>query len=97
IPDLVFTNFFVGGTASWNPTDVQQIDRALAAAMADLNLNNVMVQYFRGRPQITSTFRPSQVLQTPAPATVSRQDVEGKIRSLHAAGQLNGFALASTV
>src|SRR5262252_5920116 len=61
IPDLVFTNFYLGGKASWKATDIQSIDQALAAAMADERLNNVMLQYFRGSP-ITSTFRPSRIL-----------------------------------
>src|SRR5438046_10365757 len=87
IPDLVFTNFFLGGTSAWSKDDTQRIDGALAAAMSDHNLNNVMVQYFRGA-QITSAFRPSQVLSEHAQATFSRDDVEKRIRDLHAAGQL---------
>ena len=35
IPDLTFTNFFVGGAESWDATDIRSIDRALAAAMSD--------------------------------------------------------------
>src|SRR3954451_22191931 len=46
IADLVFTNFFVGGSASWDATDVQNIDQKLASAMSDRRLNNVMLQYF---------------------------------------------------
>src|SRR5215472_8604508 len=39
IPRLTFTNFYVGGDA-WQPSDRQNIDQALAAAMADPRLNN---------------------------------------------------------
>jgi hypothetical protein len=97
IPELIFTNFFVGGQAAWDADDIRNIDRALAAAMSDRNLNNVMLQYFRGRPQITSTFRASQVLAGPPPASVSQNDLEARVRSLHGAGTLAGFDLANTV
>ena len=66
IPDLIYTNFFVGGSGSWDTNDVRSIDQALAAAMSDRNLNNVMVQYFRGSG-ITTTFKPSRVLTGTAP------------------------------
>src|SRR6516225_10189921 len=42
IQNLTFTNFYVGGTTSWNQGDMQSIDTALAAAMSDQHLNNVM-------------------------------------------------------
>src|SRR3989442_15182264 len=54
---LTFANFYVGGDG-WQASDVQAIDRALAAAMAEPTLNNVMAQYFAGPP--TSTFAASQ-------------------------------------
>ena len=97
IPDLAFTNFYVGGPAAWDTSDIQNIDRALAAAMADRRLNNVMLQYFRGRPQITSTFSPSQVLAGPPTDRVSQPAVEELVRSLHAAGRLDNFDFGSTV
>src|SRR5438477_522114 len=46
VADLVFTNFFVGGAAAWKSSDIQNIDKALAAAMSDEDLNNVMSQYY---------------------------------------------------
>src|SRR5207245_2144092 len=36
IPALRFRNLFVGGQASWAQADVNDIDRALAAAMSDV-------------------------------------------------------------
>ena len=45
---------------------MQSIDSALAAAMTDQNLNNVMVQYYPGG-QISSNFLGSQVLAGPPP------------------------------
>jgi hypothetical protein len=50
IQNLVYTNFFVGDASSWAETDIESIDQALAAAMADTNLNNVMMQYFNNAP-----------------------------------------------
>ena len=50
IVNLTFKNFYIGGGSSWQPNDVQSIDQALAAAMSDQDLNNVMVQYFAGHP-----------------------------------------------
>src|SRR5438067_9508792 len=61
IPDMTYTNFFVGGQQSWKQTDIARIDQALAAAMTDQHLNNVLAQYFSGK-KISCTFRSSQVL-----------------------------------
>jgi hypothetical protein len=97
IPDLVYTNFFVGGSASWDANDVRSIDQALAAAMSDQRLNNVLLQYYRRTAAISSTFRPSTFLPGPAPETVSQPDVEDMVRTLHAGGKLNGFDFTSTV
>jgi hypothetical protein len=96
IQDLVFTNFYVGGSAAWNASDIQDIDEALAAAMSDANLNNVMVQYF-APGKITSAFKPSQVLSGPPPKVVSQGDVEALALQLFQAGTLNGFDFISTV
>lgn len=48
ITDLVYTNFYVGGSA-WSAQDRDNIDNNLAKAMSDQELNNVLVQYFRVR------------------------------------------------
>jgi hypothetical protein len=96
IQDLVFTNFYVGGSAAWKASDMQSIDKALAAAMSDVGLNNVMSQYFPSG-KITSTFRPSQVLTGPPPKVVSQGDVENLALQLFQAGTLNGFDFTSSV
>jgi hypothetical protein len=96
ISDLVFTNFYVGGSDAWDQNDIQSIDQALAAAMSDQNLNNVMSQYYPNG-QITSTFKGSQVLAGPPPQTVSQGDVEGLVRTLFDSGTLDGFDFKSTV
>jgi hypothetical protein len=96
IADLIFTNFYVGGSIAWKTSDIKSIDQALAAAMSDPSLNNVMSQYYNSG-KITSTFRSSQVLVGPPPQTVSQGDVEALVRTLFKAGTLNGFDLSSTV
>src|ERR1035441_8404124 len=95
IPNLTFKNFYVGGAQAWQLSDIQSIDQALAAAMSDQNLNNVMVQYFPGK--ITSTALPSEILFGPPPAVVSQTDVENLVRDLYAKNKLAGPDLASTV
>jgi len=97
IRDLVYTNFFVGGPASWDTADIKNIDQHLAAAMSDARLNNVLVQYYRGDGQITTSFRPSTVRPASPPAEISQPEVEQLVRELHSSGQLAGFDFASTV
>jgi hypothetical protein len=96
VADLVFTNFFVGGAAAWKTSDIQNIDKALAAAMSDVDLNNVMSQYYPSG-KITSTFRPSQTLAGPSPKVVSQGDVENLVQQLFTAGTLKGFDFSSSV
>jgi len=96
IQDLVFANFYVGGSGAWQLSDIQSIDQSLASAMSDTNLNNVMCQYYPSG-QITPTFQGSQILAGPPPQTVSQEDVENLVRSLFQAGTLSSFDLSSTV
>jgi hypothetical protein len=96
IADLVFTNFYVGGADAWQSSDIESIDQALAAAMSDQNLNNVMSQYYPSG-NITSIFSGSQVLAGPPPQAVSQGDVEGLVRTLFQAGTLGGFDLTASV
>ncbi len=94
IKDLDFANFYVGADA-WPMGEMTDIDRALAAAMSDTNLNNVMVQYFKG--PITSTFKGSTALSGPAPTIVSQGDVEALVGSLASQGQFDQFDAGATV
>jgi hypothetical protein len=96
IKDLVYTNFFVGGT-NWDPQDRSNIDSALAKAMSDQHLNNVLIQYFRGATNITTNFRPSTLLPGNAPASISQPEVEQLVLQLQSQGSLNGFDLGNTV
>ena len=92
--DLRFMNFYVGGDA-WDPGDIANIDKALAAAMSDQDLNNVMVQYFSG--PITTTFDASQILPGSAPQVISQGDVEQLVTTFHNGGKVTGRDLTSTL
>jgi hypothetical protein len=94
IKDLNFSNFYVGAD-EWPKSDMTNIDRSLAAAMSDADLNNVMVQYFDG--PITSTFKGSTALPGPAPSIVSQGDVEALLTTLASQGRFDPFDPASTV
>ena len=94
IANLHFKNYYVGANA-WPKADTTSIDAALAAAMSDAHLNNVMQQYFPGT--ITSTFDGSEMLSGPAPATVSQTDIEAVVNTLASQGKFSASDLSSTV
>ncbi|MGI8497274.1 MAG: hypothetical protein ACR2OG_06805 [Gemmatimonadaceae bacterium] len=94
IAQLGFINFYIGGEPSWQRSDITRIDQALAAAMADERLENVMAQYFTTRP--TTSFHGSRVLAGPPPARMSQGDVEALVRSLHGDGALTGLDISSS-
>src|SRR6202140_2216739 len=94
IQNLRFMNFYVGGDA-WDPNDIANVDKALAAAMSDRNLNNVMVQYFPG--PITTNFDGSQTLPGSAPQVISQGDVEQIVTTFYNGGKLTAHDLSSTV
>lgn len=95
LASLSFFNFFVGGQSAWKKNDVDNINGALAAAMSDKNLNNVMQQYFNS--SITSRHLGSKILAGPAPAVVSQGDIEALVASLFTTGKLNTPDFGSTV
>lgn len=96
IANLGFYNFYIGGPAAWQASDIQSIDSALSAAMSDVDLNNVMVQYFPSG-SIASNFLGSQVLAGSPPPVFSQGDVEALAASLATAGSLAAYDLTSTV
>jgi len=96
IANLSYANYYVGGADAWNPDDVRSIDTALAAAMIDQNLNNVMVQYYPSG-KITTAFQGSQILAGPPPAVVSQGDVENLVSTMCYAGQFDNLDLSTTV
>lgn len=95
IPQLAYANFYVAGPG-WDAGDVQNIDRALAAAMSDARLNNVLAQYFGGKAP-TTVFAKSRLLQGAAPRVISRGDIDHLVQDAQASGALAGFDLTTTV
>jgi hypothetical protein len=93
---LNFINFYVAGSTAWNAGDIQNIDRALAAAMSDDHLNNVMMQYFKNQA-ITSKLTGSVKLPGNAPPVVSQGDTEALVQKLHSENKLSGQDLTSTI
>src|SRR3989442_9489535 len=71
IERLTFTNVYLGGKAAWSADDVQKIDWALAAAMTDPHLNNVMAQY-DADGKTSTAFKPSRFLEGPVPKRLYR-------------------------
>lgn len=96
IAHLAFTNYFVGGAAAWHQSDVDNINRALAAAMSDTKLNNVMCQYFGNQP-ITTTFLGSHFTGTKKPKKVTETSAKQMITGLFDTGQLNSLSFPTTV
>lgn len=96
LPDLTFTNFYLGASGAWSASDRNSIDAALSAAMKDRKLNNVLAQYFPGG-NVSSAFRPSNVLAGPPPKTVTRGDIDLIVKKLDADGLLNRFDLDTTI
>lgn len=90
IADLAFANLYVGGDA-WPAADRQHIDDALAAAMGDRGLNNVLAQYFPAET-VRSTFLGARVLAGPAPARMDMDDVEALVTRLYQTGALAAVA-----
>jgi hypothetical protein len=94
ILQLVYINLYVGGDA-WSADDIANIDKALAAAMTESTLNNVMAQYFSAQP--ITTPQASRKLPGAAPANASKGDVEQWLTDLANKGQLGGFDYRYTV
>jgi hypothetical protein len=86
IADLVFVNRYVGEAGAWAEADMENIDRALAAALSDAGLQSVIAQYFPG--PITSRMLPSATHQVALPATVYKDTVEQLAVKLHGEGVL---------
>ena len=91
IPRLTFTNVYLG---AWDAAERTNLDRALAGAMADPHLNNVLAQYFTG--QVGSTFAGSLAHVGAVPARVYRDTVETLVTELDQGGALAALDLAAS-
>jgi hypothetical protein len=97
IQSLTYVNLYVGGQAPWAAADIQNIDRALSAAMTDSRLDSVINQYFSGGP-VRTTVAPSQVLPGSKPTTVTRATIDTLVRKhVVSAGRLNQLDPANTL
>ena len=92
IEALTFTNVYLG---HWDAGEEQSLDHALAAAMADPHLNNVLAQYFPGGT-VRSTFAGSRTWDEPIPARVYRDTLEAIVSALDGDGSLAGLDLAAS-
>jgi len=96
IANLSYLNFFVGGSASWNQSDVDSINGALAGAMSDPRLNNVIRQYFSNQ-DISTTFVASHFVGTQRPKRVTETSVKQLVSMLFTGGALSGLDFPNTV
>ena len=96
IKDLVFWNIYVGGQDAWNPSDPQNIDDNLAAAMSDANLNKVLLQYFRGENAISSKLENSVFIPQSQPQ-FSQTDIENLVVQLKQDNVITSNDFANTV
>jgi hypothetical protein len=92
IPLLTFRNVYLG---HWDAQERTQLDGAIAAAMDDAHLNNVLAQYFPGRT-IGSAFADSRVHTGPVRARVYRDVLESLVEQLDHEGALAGLDLSSS-
>jgi hypothetical protein len=82
LADLTFTTVYLG---RWDAGERAELDRAIAAAMTDAHLNNVLAQYFPGK-SVIATFAGSQLHDGPTPARVFRDTVESLVGGLAVQG-----------
>jgi hypothetical protein len=92
IQRLTFTNVYLG---HWDAAERSHLDRALAGAMADPHLNNVLAQYFPG--QIGSTFTGSKVQTGAIASRVYRDTLETLVTELDQNGALAALDLQASV
>lgn len=96
IRDLTWINIYVGGQAAWDQQDWRNIDKALASAMTDEHLNNVIRQYFNNQP-IGNTFKGSFFLSGWKPQFVAKSELERQVSGLYSSGAFKGMDLPNTV
>jgi hypothetical protein len=84
LPDLQFRNYYLG---QWADRDIQEIDRALAGAMTDPGLDQVVQEYFT--QPVSTKFLGSEWHRGAAPApgtTFDRASVDQVVASLDLGG-----------
>src|SRR5256714_3355461 len=92
LPRLVHLNVYLG---RWRTAERAELDHALARAMGDPGLNDVLAQYFPNRV-VGSAFAGSRT-GPGVPASVDKPEVERLVASLDAKDLLAGLDLATSV
>ena len=95
VRDLAYVNIFVGGKELWNPSDRENIDWAMEAALQDPNLNHVMMQYFDDQP-ISAEALGSFYLSGYKPKVVLQSNIRDVVTSLYKSGAFKGLPLTRT-
>jgi len=95
IRDLSFLNIYLG-SGHWPAGDAEKIDGALAAAMSDGKLNDVIAQYFGGQA-VSTTFLGGRKSDGPVSHTFDRDSVSSLLDQLYQANQLTGIDFPNTV
>jgi hypothetical protein len=75
---------------------MEKIDAAIAAAMRDKRLNNVMAQYFHAKSLSCDPLE-SLTLADQKPVLFDEPDVQAKIVTLFRSGQIRASDLESTI
>jgi hypothetical protein len=91
IPHLTFVNVYLG---AWERRDCTSLDAAIAAAMDDVGLNNVLAQYFPGQT-VTSRFGGSRSVPDPHDVFDERT-IEALVTRLDGDGVLAGHNRSNT-
>ena len=91
---MSYLNVYLG--QGWTDADKQSIDGALAAAMSDARLNEILAQYFGGHAPATQALA-SQRLETAVPARFDQASVDQAVNALLSGGMLNGIDLTACV
>lgn len=93
IADMTVATIYLGGEQGWAPSDRENIDRALGAALSDPGLEGVIAQYFDRPPRCT--LLPSLLAPGPALRVTTGDDVRAMARNL---GEIEaGVDLSSTL
>lgn len=87
VPQMVFQNIYLGSASNWAQSDIAFIDSAIARAMRDKRLNNVMAQYFPGAT-LSCDVRQSLVLDDAKPVQLDEPDIQAKIIELYGAKKI---------
>ena len=94
---MEFQNIFLGGQASWLPSDTDSIDTAITLAMQDRKLNNVVKQYFDRGVNLTCDPRPLLVLEEAKPATLDQPAAKQLVTRPLQQGQLSHSDFGTTI